>query len=145
MSAAVDDIFEYIKAQSGITGGVTGWLLQRRRLADTGGDQVVVVAEDGGIGPEIPVSTGMGDSALEDPAVMVTVRAKAWDGPASAAKANAILTVLHGLLNVQLFPPSGDRYLRIRAQTPAPIFAGFDDQGRPLHTISFRMLRLVGI
>lgn len=143
MPAAVDDMFEYIKTL-GLTGGVTGWLLQRRRLSDTGGDQVVVVSEDGGVGPEIPVSAGIGDSALEDPAVMVTVRAKAWDGPASAEKANAVLAALHGLRGVQLFPPTGDTYLGIRAQTPAPIFAGFDGQGRPLHTISFRMLRLVG-
>jgi hypothetical protein len=103
-----------------------------------------MVSEDGGVSPEIRESAGIGDSALEDPGVMVTVRAKAWDGDASRAKADAILSALHGQRNIVLFAGS-DTYLRIRAQTPEPIFAGFDDQGRPLHTISFRMLRLVGV
>jgi hypothetical protein len=142
--AAIDDVFEYIKAQA-IAGGNTGWNLLRRRITDTTSDQLVVVAEDGGPEPEIPTAGGIGDSAQEDPAVMVTVRAKAWDGDASRDKADDVLLALHGKFDIVLAPPNGDRYLRIRAQTPAPIFAGYDEQGRPLHTISFRMLRLVGV
>jgi hypothetical protein len=142
--AAVDDVFEYIKAQN-IAGGGSGWTLLRRRITDTTVDQTVVVTEDGGNPPEIPQASGIGDSALEDPGVMVTVRGKAWDSDASRDKADDVLLALHGKIGIVLSPPNGDTYLRIRAQTPAPIFAGYDDQGRPLHTISFRMLRLVGV
>lgn len=142
--AAIDDVFEYIKSQ-GLAGGNTGWALLRRRVTDTTSDQEVVVSEDGGVEPEMTAAAGIGDSALEDPAVMVTVRAKAWDGDASRDKADDVLLALHGKCDIVLAPPNGDRYLRIRAQSPAPVFAGFDDQGRPLHTISFRMLRLVGV
>ena len=142
--AAIDDVFEYIKSQN-IAGGTTGWTILRRAIVDTAPDQLVMVQEDGGFPPEVPTADGIGDSALEEPAVMVTVRAKAMDGDASRDKADEVLLALHGKLGAQLVSPNGDTYLRIKAQTPAPIFAGFDDQKRPLHTISFRMLRLVGI
>lgn len=146
--SAVDDVVAYLTTQ-GLVGGASGWPVVRRRLTDApltvGGpvpDQLVVVAEDGGTAPEMSANQGVGDSALEDPAVLVTVRAAAWDGDSSRIKATAILVALHGLLGVQLVP-SGQFYLRLRAQTPEPIFAGFDDIGRPRHTVSIMLMRFV--
>lgn len=137
--ATVDDVYAFISA-AGLAGGATGWTLVRRRmLDDTGLDQIVVVGEDGGVIPEIPdVSGSLGDAALSDPGVLVSVRAGAWDGDASLAKAEAILAALHGLRNTTV---GGVPYLRVRALTPEPIFAGFDDRGRPIHTVAFRLLR----
>ena len=102
-------------------------------------DQAVVVAEDGGPSGEIHTASGMGDSAIQDRGVMVMVRAAAWDGDASRTKAAAILAALHGLRNVQLVS-GGTLYYRVRAMTPEAVFAGFDDTGRPRHTIAFRLL-----
>jgi hypothetical protein len=100
-------------------------------------DQLVVVSEDGGPLPEIKEAQGIGDAALEDLGVMVRVRAKAWEGDESLLKAQEVLDALHGLRAAMV----GSReYLRVRALTPEAIFAGFDDDGRPHHTVAFRML-----
>jgi len=146
--SVVTDVVAYLTAQ-GIVGGSTGWPIQRRRLDDTPTtpgaavpDQLVVVQEDGGQAPEIHASAGIGDAAIGDPAVLVTVRGKAWDGDGSLAKAVALHTALHGLRNVQLVT-NGTTYLRLRAQTPEPVFAGFDDAGRPRHTFSIMLMRFV--
>lgn len=144
----VDDVTTYLTAQ-GLVGGNTGWPVVRRRMTDApltvGGavpDQLVVVAEDGGPAPELSATSGIGDSAIEDPAVLVTVRAAAWDGDGSRTKAAAILSALHGLRNVQLVA-AGTKYLRLRAQTPEPIFTGYDETGRPIHTVSVMLMRFV--
>lgn len=144
----VDDVVAYLTAQ-GLVGGNTGWPVLRRHMTDqpltVGGavpDQLVVVAEDGGTAPEMKASFGIGDAAIEDPAVLVTVRGAAWDGDGTYAKAAGILAALHGLRGVQLVA-SGTTYLRTRAQTPEPIFAGFDDAGRPRHTLSVMFMRFV--
>lgn len=140
MATAVNDLYLFLEAQ-GLAGGSTGWDLVRRRMMDEPVDnQVVVLAEDGGVAPEIKETSGLGDTALEDPAVLVTVRANEWDSDASRAKAGDIMAALHGQRNITVGQTT---YLRIVAQTPEPIFAGFDEKGRPLHTISFRMLGLV--
>lgn len=141
---AVADVTGYLEGQ-GIAGGSTGWQLFRRRLTDAPNvnlpDQCVVVTEDGGSEPEISAVEGIGDSALADQGILVSVRGKAWDGDASAAKCQAIYDALHGQLNIALPGSGGTEYLRIRARTSGPVFAGFDSKGRPLHTISFLLLR----
>jgi len=137
--SAVDDVFTFIGAGgSPLAGGNSGWSLVRRKMGDDPiEDQVVVVAEDGGVLPEIKANSGIGDAAVKDPGVLVTVRAAQWDGDASKAKAAAILAALHGQRNVTL---GSTVYYRVRALTPEPIFAGFDDTGRPRHTVAFRLL-----
>ncbi len=145
--SAVDDVYTYLGPSpgQGFFGGATGWDGFRRRFADAPAkDQSVVVAEDGGRSPEIKATSGLSGAgtALQDIGVMVTVRAGAWDGDASKAKAIAILAQLHGQRNVQLVS-GGVVYHRVRAMTPEPVFAGFDDTGRPRHTIAFRLLTAV--
>lgn len=135
--SAVNDVFTYLTAQ-GIAGGSTEWDLKRRRLMDAPAtDQLVVLTEDGGRAPEIAETEGIGDSALQDVGVHVLVRAEAWDGDASAAKAQEVLDALHGRRDVQLDQTT---YLRVRALTPEPVFLGFDEQGRPRHTVALRLL-----
>jgi hypothetical protein len=138
----VDDLYTYIGAQN-LAGGSTGWQLLRRRMLDpeSGGvDQQVTISEDGGEAPEIKANNGIGDSALSNPGALITVRAAAWDSDASFAKAAAILAALHGQLSSSLVG-SGTVYFRVRTLTSEPVFAGFDDQGRPIHTIGLRLLR----
>lgn len=139
--SAVDDVFTFLGPNpgQGLAGTGTGWALVRRRLGDPPDftDQAVVVAEDGGPVPEIKAASGLSSVAYADPGVHVTVRAGAWDGDASKAKAAAILAALHGLRNAVV---GAVTYTRVKALTPEPIFAGFDDVGRPRHTIAFRLL-----
>lgn len=140
----VDDLYTFI-LNGGLAGGATGWQLLRRRMADkeSGGvEQQVVISEDGGDQAEIKVASGIGDSALSDPGALITVRAAAWDSDASSAKAAALYAALHGLLSSSLVG-GGSVYFRVRALTAEPVFAGYDDQGRPIHTISLRLLKLV--
>ncbi len=136
----VSDVYTYL-VDEGLAGGSTEWALtHRRKMTDvaTGvGDQLVVLTEDGGASPEIAESAGIGDSALMDPQVLVTVRAGAWDGDASFDQAQAIHDALHGQRNITV---GSKTYLRVRALTPEPVFSGFDDKGRPEHTISFALL-----
>lgn len=142
--SAVDDVYAYIESQ-GLANGATGWLLVRRRLVDqpNAPAQTVVVAEDGGNEPEMGAPLGIGDAATSDVGVLVTVRAGAWDGDSGAAKASAILAALHGLRNVVLGGEGSTTYFRVKALMPEPVFAGFDAQGRPMHTVALRLLRLV--
>lgn len=100
-------------------------------------DQLVVVTEDGGPLPEIPETEGMGDSAFGDIGVLLTVRAAQFDSDASETKAADIFDELHGKRDLTM---GATTYLRVRARTPEPVFAGFDDQGRPQHTLAFMLL-----
>lgn len=135
--SVVDDLDSFLETQ-GIAGGSTTWTLLRRRVTDEPAeDQLVVLTEDGGLSPEISEDEGIGDSALADMGVLVTVRAGAWDGDASFDKAMEIFTALHGQLDVLL---GSNTYMRVRARTAEPVFIGFDDQGRPRHTIAFLLL-----
>lgn len=138
MAGVVDDVTDFLE-QQGIAGGSTAWALMKRRIMDEPvEDMLVVVAEDGGPAPEMHDAGGIGDSAMRDMGVLVTTRAQAWDSDASRAKAQEVLTALHGRRGSSL--STSTSYLRITAMTPEPIWAGFDDQGRPLHTIAFRLL-----
>lgn len=137
--SAVTDVRAYLVAQS-LVEGVTGWPCVLRRVLDDS-DQLVVITEDGGPAPEFPAASGIGSQAIEDIGVQVYVRADKWDGNSGAAKAQAILDALHGLK----YATVGTRqYIRVKALTPEPIFLGFDDTGRPEHTVAFRLLRNVG-
>lgn len=129
----VDDVYDFLEAQ-GIAGGSTDWALFRRRVNDTR-DRIVVLTEDGGIPPEIGRMDGIGDSAFKDPAVQTIVRAEAWNGDASEAKSQEIFDALHGRSCVML---GSTEYIRVAANTAGPIFAGFDENGRPTHTLSYR-------
>jgi len=137
--SAVNDVFSYLEAQ-GIAGGSTLWALLRRRETDEPDteQQLVVVAEDGGPEPEIPATEGIGDSALYDVGVLITVRAAAWDGDASAAKAKEIFDALHGKRGVTV---GATTYIRVRCRSTEPIFVGFDDRGRPHHTLALLLLK----
>lgn len=134
--SVVADVFEFLE-DSGVTGGSTGWTLLRRRMNDAVGDQVIVLTEDGGMAPEIGRSSGIGDSAMRDLGVQIMVRAGPWDGDASQEMAEDIFGLLHGLTCVEM---GSTEYVRVAAQTAGPIFAGFDEKGRPLHTIAFRCM-----
>lgn len=138
--STVSDLFTYLESE-GIAGGVTSWGLVRRRMHDDQ-DQLVALTEDGGPMPEIGATEGIGDSAVTDPSVLVSVRGAPWDGDAAQAKAEEVMEALHGLLGVTL---GSTRYDRIAANTAAPVFAGFDKNGRPLCTISFRCMRSVTV
>lgn len=139
-TTTVSDVYAYLVAQ-GIAPSSTWDMFTRRLVDQPAKDQLIVIQEDGGFSPEQPASSGLGDSALAWPGVMVTVRAGAWDADSSFAKAEAIRALLHGKRDLQL-STGGTRYFGISAMTPEPVFAGFDDIGRPMHTISFRLLKL---
>jgi hypothetical protein len=137
--AAVQDVYDYLLAQT-IAGGNTGWTLLRRVVTDAVGaaDKLVVVSEDGGPPPEIHAGAGLGSAAVGDAGVMLTVRAGAKaGGDASFAKAEEIRANLHGRRNVTV---GSITYARVTAMTPEPVWAGFDEQGRPLHTVALRLL-----
>ena len=139
MANAVNDVFDYIVAQGLAPSGPTNWSIIRRKIMDApANDQLIVVAEDGGT-VEMPATAGIGSAVLADKGVMITVRAKASESDVSFQKANAILVALHGLRGTELVS-GGGLYFGIRALTPEPVFAGFDDRGRPLHTVAFRLL-----
>jgi hypothetical protein len=131
----------HLQAQSPeIIDGTSGWASVRRRVNDALGDQLVVITEDGGFEPETPSPTGIGDSALKEPAVQVRVRAGPWDGDAAVAKAQEIFDVLHGLLRTEM---GYGFYMRVKAQTAGPVFIGFDTKNRPEVTVSFRAVQAV--
>lgn len=135
---AADDVFAFLETQ-GIAGGSTEWTLLRRREMDApANDRLVIVSDDGGPLPEIAEASGIGDSALRDVAVQVRVRARAWDGDGSAGKAAEIFDALHGMRNIEL---GSAPYLRVRAQTAEPLFLGFDETGRPQHSMTFLCLK----
>ena len=136
--SAVDDVYAYLEDQ-GIAGGSTEWDLSRRREMDSPvADQLVVVSEDASqTEPEMPASSGIGDSAEFDIGVHITVRGEAWDGDSSAAKALEIHTALHGLLDTEI---GSTTYIRVKARTAEPVFIGFSDNGRPSHTVAFSLL-----
>lgn len=133
--SAVDDVQSRLQAQGLVDGG--DWTSTRRRMHDNA-EKVVVISEDGGPTPEFPASQGLGSAAEEDVGVQIMVRGEPWDGDQSEARAEAIREDLHGLKGVSL---NGTAYRRVRAMTGEPVFAGFDDQGRPTHTVAFRLLR----
>jgi hypothetical protein len=141
---AVDDVQAYLEAHA-LAGSGTGWDVLRRAQLDPKqgtqlpiGDQLVVLTEDGGQPPEIPSADGIGDSAEADVGVQVLVRGGAYDSDATRDKAEAIRSALHGLLGGAV---GATTYLRVRALTPEPVFLGFDDRGRPRHSVSLRLLR----
>ena len=134
---AVADLQDLLQSES-LVDGATGWVSKRRRETDEDEDQVILT-EDGGGGPEMPADQGIGDEAQGDPAVQVRARGStAWNADATAATVQEIIDAIHGKLAVTV---NGTRYHRIRAQTQEPVFAGYDDDGRPSHTASFLMLR----
>jgi hypothetical protein len=136
--SAVQDVYDYLVAQS-LAGGATGWTLLRRKITDAVGatNKLVVVSEDGGPQPEIHAAAGIGDASVGDRGVLVTVRAAPNDGDASLAKAEAIRVALHGRRNIAV---GSTTYVRVVALTPEPTWAGYDDQERPLHTVALRLL-----
>lgn len=135
---AVADVQAYLVAQGLVDGG-TGWTSYRRFMPDRE-NQVVVISEDGGPDPEARRATGMGSAALGDAGVQVMVRGGPRDSDASEAKASAILNALHGLGPTTM---DATEYKRTLSLTLEPIFAGFDDNERPIHTCSFRLTRVV--
>jgi hypothetical protein len=137
----VADVHAYLGTLSPeVIDGSTEWPSVRRRVNDALGHQLVVITEDGGLEPETPAATGLGDSALAEPAVQVRVRGEPWDGDGALAKAQEIYDALHGLLGATM---GSTHYMRVKAQTPEPVFIGYDEKGRPEFTVSFRAQRSV--
>ena len=131
----VSDVQTYLVAQS-LVDGATGWTSVVRRVFGDG--NLVVITEDGGRPSQISAASGIGASALKDPAVQIRVRGgTAWDGNTAFAKAQAIFDALHGLLATTV---GVTLYLRVAAQTSEPVFIGFDEANRPQFTMSFRMM-----
>lgn len=136
---AVADVQTRLQNQN-IVDGATGWTSYRRYFPDEA--KVVSISEDGGFAPEIGVSTGLGDTSFGDPGVQVMVRAsKAGGGDESFSKAEEIRSDLHGKRDIDI---DGTTYLRIIALTSEPVHAGYDENGRSIHTIAFRLKSLVG-
>ena len=134
----VDDVYARLESEA-IAGSSTDWSLFRRRLNDSA-QQQVVLTEDGGFEPETWSAEGIGDSALEEPAIQVRVRGNPWDRDGAYAKAMEVMRSLHSILRETV----GETiYLRIKAQTSEPVFIGFDEKGRPGFTQSFRAVRPV--
>ena len=135
----VADVQTYLEAQ-GIIGGATGWKSLRRAIVDGPGDdsfdQLVSIREDGGFAAEVKAAEGIGDAAIGRPAVLLTVRAKKADGDASGAKAQEIFSALNSFIGTM----GVGYYLVVNARTSGPVFAGFDERGRPLHTIGFVLM-----
>jgi hypothetical protein len=134
----VDDVLAYL-ASAEIVDGSSEWPSVRRNVHD-GSDRLVIVTEDGGVPPETPSPTGIGDSAFMEPAVQVRVRGEPWDSDSASAKAQDVFDALHGFMRGDL---GSTYYIRVAAQTSSPVFIGFDTNGRPEFTISFRALRTV--
>lgn len=135
----VDDVQDHLQSES-IVDGATGWPSVRRleyEPTDNDDDRLVIISEDGGTPPEIAAASGIGDSALGDGGVQVRVRGPKHDSDASRSKAQEILDELHGQLGATI---GSTTYHRVRAQTDEPVFAGWDDDERPSHTISFLLL-----
>jgi hypothetical protein len=136
----VADVQSYLAALD-IIDGSSEWPSVRRHAHDDTA-RLVVLTEDGGGEPETPSPTGIGDSAMMEPAVQVLVRGDPQDSDAAEAKAAEIFVALHGLLQTEVGTMT---YARIKAQTPGPLFIGFDESGRPEFTISFRAVRPVTV
>lgn len=134
---AVSDVQSHLSSQ-GLIDGATGWPSTRRRESDELGEgQQVILTEDGGPAPEQPASSGLGSEALSDPGVQVRCRGARGDGDASYDRCKQIRDDLHGRRDETL---GSTYYFRVRALGEIA-FAGFDDQGRPNHTIAFRLMR----
>lgn len=132
----VEDLRIHLTAESIV--GTSDWPVVERRVHEGAGDQLVILTEDGGFEPETPApSCSIGDTAMWEPAVQVRVRGEAWDSPTAFAKAVQIRDELHGILRETV---GYTLYMRIKAQTPEPLFIGFDGEGRPEFTQSFRAL-----
>jgi hypothetical protein len=137
----VADVQAYLGTLSPeVIDGSTEWPSVRRRVNDALGHQLVVITEDGGAEPETPSASGIGDSALAEPAVQIRVRGEPWDGDGALAKAQEIYDALNGLLGVTM---GSTIYMRVKAQTAEPVFIGFDTRGRPEFTVSFSAVRSV--
>lgn len=138
----VADVVAYLQSLSPeIMDGSTEWRSVMRNMNDGMGDQLIVFREDGGTEPETPSEPGtMGDSALMEPSIHVTVRGRPQQGNVAVAKAQEIQDALHGLLRVQM---GSTHYMRVKAQMPEPLFYRYDERERPLVTQSFRALRAV--
>lgn len=134
--AAIDDVQDYLQAQSLVDGG-TGWTSLRGAVRDIV-HQLVTLSADAGPTPEFPADDGLGSAAVDDVGVLARVRAEPWDQDAASAKAGEIRAALHGLTDVTL---GSTIYLRVRALTPEPVGPMYDDDHRPIYTIAFRLMR----
>lgn len=133
---AVNDVRTHLQS-AGLIDGATGWVSVKRFEHDDGGNQQVIITEDGGPTPEMKASQGIGDSALGDAGVQVRVRGEPHKASDTKSKAQEIIDELHGQRGLVI---SGTTYYRIRSLTREPVFAGYDDDRRPSHTASFRLL-----
>lgn len=135
----VDDVVTRMQAQS-LVDGATGWTSSKRKMHD-GSNQLVVVTEDGGPPPELHASQGIGSEALKQPAVQILVRGEPNKGNDTYTKARAIFDDLNHLLDVTI---NSTTYLSILSRTSEPVFTGFDDNERPIISMSFLMLTSAG-
>ena len=131
MNDLVADVQTYL-ASLGLVDGSTAWPSTRGRMHDES-DQLVGIAEDVGLDPEVPADEGLGSAALYRPGCQVRVRGLADDRDTTFAKAKAIHDALHGITGAEM---GSNTYMLVRARASA--FARFyDDQSRPNYTMSY--------
>jgi hypothetical protein len=105
-----------------------------QRVVHEGSARLVIITEDGGFEPETPSFAGIGDSAMEEPAVQVRVRGAKGEGVEAEAKMLEIRDALHGRVREAV---GYTNYMRVKAQSGV-LYIGMDAKERPEFTLSFR-------
>jgi hypothetical protein len=136
--SAVRDLQAYLMAE-GLIDGSSGWPSSRSGAHDDS-ERLVVFAPDGGSSPEIPAVSGIGDTAMQDPAVHVTVRGAVGERDEAEEAMEALRFAAHGKTSTSM---GSILYFRVAARSEPVMY--FDDRNRPNFTVSFRMMSLVPI
>lgn len=124
--ALLDDI-ETLVVAAALTGGVTGWLLQKSFMGDSQ-DQIVTIHEG--------VSKNSDHSSLvahDYPSIQILVRGAKLDYAATKTKIDAVVTALNDAT------VSGQVYMLLR-QYPIPL--GLDSLQRPMISANFDIMRV---
>ncbi len=123
--ALLDDIGTLLENAS-VTGGATGWLLQKGFMGDTQ-DQVVTITE--GVARPSDHTTGTGH---DYPTVQALVRGAKLDYETARTKVDGVITALNDAT------VSGQVYMLLR-QSPLPL--GVDSLQRPMFSVNFDIMR----
>lgn len=124
--ALLDDIGNLLEAAA-VTGGATGWLLNKSFMTDEQ-DQVVTVTE--GVSRPSDHTSG---TAHDFPAVQVLVRGAKLDYATVRTKVDAAITALNDVA------VSGQVFMLLR-QSPLPL--GVDALQRPMISVNFDIMRV---
>lgn len=124
--ALLDDVGNLLEAAS-VTGGVTGWLLNKSFMTDEQ-DQVVTVTE----GAARPSDHTPG-TAHDFPAVQVLVRGSKLDYVSVRTKVDAVIAALNDAT------VSGQVFMLLRQ---SPLALGVDSLQRPMISVNFDIMRV---